>query len=44
MGHQFGPSSLDTEGCNKEVGEIGDYAFGTQIQSRPNVHGKSRAL
>ena len=41
MGHQFGSSGLATEGHNKEFGEIRYYEFGTQIQSRPNIHGKT---
>ena len=44
MGHQFGPSGIDTEIYNKEVGEIGDYAFGMQIQSRSHVRGKPLAV
>ena len=40
MGNHFGSSGIVTEGYNKEVGGISDYSFGTQIQSRLNVHGK----
>ena len=40
MGNYFGSIGLDTEGYNKEIGEIGDYTFGMQIQSRTNEHGK----
>ena len=30
-GHQFGSSGIETEGYNKEVGKISDYAFGKLI-------------
>ena len=44
MGNQLGPSGLDTEDYNKEVGEIRDYAFGTHTQSRSHVNGKLLAI